>query len=118
MKRKWILTALLVLALVLSACGAEESPYAVNDSQGYTLSVKYDANGGIFTTNTSVMVDSYDLSQVPQDGGKASIALLQPDNALRGNDAFTAVKNGYFLAGWYAGRTETGTDEEGNPTYT
>ena len=117
MKRKWILTALLALALALAGCSAEESPYAVNDSQGYTLSVKYDANGGIFTTNTSVMVDSYDLSQVPQVSGKASIALLQPDNAARGNDAFKAVKNGYFLAGWYAGRTEIGVDGEGNPIY-
>lgn len=120
MKHKKILMALLLLlaACVLAGCGAEESPYAVNDSQGYTLSVKYDANGGIFTTNTSVMVDSYNLSQVPQSGGKASVALLQPGDPARGNDAFTAVNNGYFLAGWYAGRTETGTDEQGNPAYT
>ena len=113
-----LLAALVLLTCLLAGCGAEESPYAVNDGQGYTVSVKYDANGGIFTTNTSVMVDSYDLSQVPQTGGKASIALLPPDNAARGNDAFTAVNNGYFLAGWYAGRTQTGTDEKGNPTYT
>ena len=77
MKHKKILLVLaLVLAFVLAGCGAEESPYSVNDSQGYTVSVKYDANGGIFTTNTSVMVDSYDITQVPQAGGVASIALL------------------------------------------
>ena len=119
MKHKKILLVLaLVLAFVLAGCGAEESPYSVNDSQGYTVSVKYDANGGIFTTNTSVMVDSYDITQVPQAGGVASIALLPPDNAARGNDALSAVNNGYFLAGWYTGRTETGIDEKGNPTYT
>lgn len=111
------LMVLTLLACLLAGCGAEESPYVINDSQGYTVSVKYDANGGIFTTNTSVMVDTYNLSQVPQNGGVASIALLEPNNAARGNDAFSAVKNGYFLAGWYAGRTENGTDEKGNPRY-
>ena len=35
-----------------------------------------------------------------------------------GNDAFTATKSGSFLVGWYAERTETGKDAEGNPVYT
>jgi len=109
LKSKRILAAAALLAALclLAGCGEEQTPYEINDTEGYTVSVKYDANGGIFTTNTPVMVDSYNLSQVPVAGGKAQIALLSPDNAARGNDAFAAVKNGYFLAGWYAQRTET-----------
>lgn len=105
--KKSIKKALMVLMLICTAalavsCGSEASPYDTNDAEGYTVSVKYDANGGIFTTNTSVIVDSYCADQLPKNAqGKAQIALLSPDNALRGNDAFTAVNNGYFLAGWY-----------------
>lgn len=119
LKIKAIAMVLLMLSVVLAAgCSAEESPYARNDAQGYNLSVKYDANGGVFTTNTSVIVDTYHPDQLPKDGsGNAQIALLAPDNALRGNDAFTAVKNGCFLAGWYAQRNES-LDAEGNTVYT
>lgn len=91
-----LLFVLLLIALLVTGCAQEPTPYEVNDAENFTVSVKYDANGGTFTTNTSVIVDSYDAAAT---GGK--IALLSPDNALRKNDAFTAVNNGYFLAGWY-----------------
>lgn len=112
------LTCLLLLTLILAAgCAEEKTPYEINDADQYTVSVKYDANGGIFTTNTSVIVDSYRLSDLNTDGSnQARIALLSPDNASRGNDAFSAVNNGYFLAGWYTQRTEI-TDESGNAAY-
>ena len=97
LKIKGILILLLLLtALLVTGCAEEPTPYEVNDAENFTVSVKYDANGGTFTTNTAVIVDSYDAAKT---NGK--IALLNPDNALRGNDAFTAVNNGYFLAGWY-----------------
>ena len=115
--------ALLIACLVLvtltfvTGCKAEETPYEINDADNYTVSVKYDANGGIFTTNTSVIVDSFNISEIAEEGSDvAKIALISPDNALRGNDAFTAIKNGYFLAGWYTDRSET-TDSEGNKAY-
>lgn len=115
LKKNMVLTVLLLAAtLVLCGCSGGLDHYDQLDAEGYTVSVKFDANGGVFTTNTSVIVDSYDLSKAPVSGGKAQIALLSPDNALRGNNAFTAVNNGYFLAGWYAERTET-LDENGNP---
>ena len=119
MKIKAILIALLTLgtACLLSGCAAETSPYEKNDSENYSVSVKYDANGGVFTTNTSVIVDSFNISGMTANGqGNAEIALISPDNSLRGNDAFTAVRNGYFLAGWYSERTET-LDENGNAVY-
>ena len=97
LKNKGIqLFVLLMTALLVTGCAQEPTPYEVNDAEHFTVSVKYDANGGTFTTNTAVIVDSYDAAAT---GGK--IALLSPDNALRRNDAFTAVNNGYFLAGWY-----------------
>lgn len=106
---KAILTVCLLIAglFLIAGCGDTENPYLVNNSENYTVSVKYDANGGTFTTNTSVIVDSYNISQMETDGsGDVSIALLSPDDSRRGTDAFTAVKSGYFLAGWYTGRTE------------
>lgn len=119
LKSKLIIVALIFTAILLFAtgCSGEETPYQINNGENYTVSVKYDANGGTFTTNTSVIVDSYNVSKMSTNGnGMAEIALLSPDNAARGNDAFAAVNNGYFLAGWYAERTET-VDSEGNKTY-
>ncbi len=94
--------ALCLLALLLCGCAAEQTPYERNDAEGFGVSVRYDANGGIFTTNTSVIVDSYDLKALPVSDGQAQLALIPPSHEARGNDAFTPVKNGYFLAGWYA----------------
>lgn len=96
LKIRGILILLLVLTMLLvTGCTEEPTPYEVNDAEQFTVSVKYDANGGTFTTNTAVIVDSYDPAS------NAKIALLPPDAKERGNDAFTAVNNGYFLAGWY-----------------
>lgn len=119
-KFKMFLTACLLLLtlFVFSGCLGETTPYEANDKENYTVSVKYDANGGLFTTNTSVIVDSFNLQEMKLNGsGEAQAALLSPDNELRGKDAYTATKNGYFLAGWYAQRHES-TDEQGNTTYT
>lgn len=117
-KTKLIILCLLVVALSLIAAGCSQTPYEINDEQGYTVSVKFDANGGSFTTNVPVIVDSYDLSQIPvNNAGKASLPLIAPDNSSRGKDAFTATNGGHFLVGWYAQRQET-ADENGNVTYT
>lgn len=118
-KIKVILFSLMTVAVSSLAvgCGGEETPYEINDSENYTVSVRYDANGGIFTTNTSVIVDSYNISEIHKNSdGQAEIALISPDNSARGNDSFTAIKNGYFLAGWYAKRTES-VDSDGNAVY-
>ena len=71
MKLKWnhlLVVVLLLSALVLvTGCAGQETPYEKNDALNYTVSVKYDANGGVFTTSTSVIVDSYNLSELPVD---------------------------------------------------
>lgn len=119
MKMKAILAVslLLVTLLFVNGCSQKKTPYELNDQQNFKVSVKYDANGGLFTDNTSVIVDSYNLADLPtNDQGQPQVALLSPDHESRGTDAFEARNNGYFLAGWYAQRTET-QDEAGNTAY-
>ena len=116
-KKTISLAVVFSMLLLLIACGAEPSPYETNNNENYTVSVKYDANGGIFTTNTSVIVDSYNINDLPKgSNGNAEIALLAPDDSARGIDAFKAVNNGYFLAGWYTERKEA-SDASGNTAY-
>ncbi|MBR5264097.1 MAG: hypothetical protein IKV50_05310 [Clostridia bacterium] len=117
-KRVLPLLLCVLAAVLVTGCSAEPTPYEKNDAEGYTVSVRYDANGGTFTTNSSVIVDAFNPADLQKDGeGMAQIALLSPDDPLRGNDAFAASRPGYFLAGWYAVRNEV-TDGEGNVTYT
>lgn len=108
-KLKAILTAMLLLVtcLFITGCAQEASPYEKNDAENYSVSVKFDANGGFFTTNTSVIVDSYNISEMEAANGQVQIPLLSPDDSRRGNDAFSPINNGYFLAGWYTERQET-----------
>ena len=108
-KLKMLLLALLILTAVpfLTGCAQEENPYVINDTANYSVSVKFDANGGFFTTNTSVIVDSFNIGEMSSDNGQVSIPLLSPDNSLRGNDAFKVINNGHFLTGWYTERQET-----------
>ena len=108
-----LLIILCIAALAFTAsCSAKESPYEINNEENYTVSVKYDANGGYFTTNTYVIVDSYNVDEAPKDGGMAQIALRAPDVA---NKNFTLARPDYFFAGWYEECIES-TDENGNAT--
>ena len=107
-----------VMMIIGMVQNKEKDPYAVNDSENYTVSVMFDANGGFFTTNTSVIVDSFNVQEAPQKDGKAQLAIIAPDDKVRDKNAFSAINNGYFLAGWYASREEAGKDENGNTTYT
>ncbi len=118
LKIKPLLLVLLCLAILsLTGCGESATPYETNDKEGYSVSVKFDANGGTFTTNTSVIVDTFSISELSNnDDDQAKVALISPDDKNRGNDAFTATKNGYFLAGWYKNRTEN-QDESGEMVY-
>ncbi len=110
---------LLATAFLLCACSGDPTPYDNNNAAGYTVSVRYDANGGVFATNTTIIMDSYNISgMTPGSNGMVSLGLLAPEDAARGSsDNFLATKEGYFLAGWYTERTES-TDSEGNTVYT
>ena len=109
-----LLTAVLLLA---TGCADTKSPYEINDAENYTVSVKFDANGGAFTTNTAVIMDSFNLSQTQKDGeGMAQIALIPPESEARGKNKFEAVNNGHFFAGWYQECTVT-EGENGEKKY-
>lgn len=110
---------LLATVFFAAACSSEGTPYDDNNTAGYTVSVRYDANGGFFATSTSVIMDSYNISGMSAgSNGMVSLGLLAPEDSRRGSsDTFTATKNGYFLAGWYTERNET-TDSQGNTVYT
>ncbi len=121
-KTKYLLALALLLAamLLVTGCAQESTPYQINNKDNYKVSVRFDANGGNFTTNTAVIVDSYNLSDLPVGAnGKAQLALITPDNPARGKEnTFNPTKAGHFLYGWYTQRTQVGTDEGGNPIYT
>ncbi len=119
MKHKIILLCLLLVAVTVLAAGCgEKNPYDVNNKMNYNVSIRFDAGEGIFTTNTKVIVDSYNISQMKKNGeGQVEIPLLAPDDARRESDKLKATCNGHFLVGWYAKRTET-KDAAGNVTYT
>ena len=109
---------LLLIVCVFCACGKNKTRLEEVGDNGYTVSVRFEANGGEFTTNCYSIVDSYNISGMKTNAnGMVELALVSPDNAVRGaNDTFTAQNAGYFLAGWYE-RVET-VDSEGNTTYT
>lgn len=123
-KKKAIITAVLLFVIVLMAAGCSNvtNAYDINDSEGYSFSVKFDSNGGYFQEGVYTIVDSYDLDQIPADSdGMKKIPLLDPADKSRGENNFFTVKSGvkdHFLVGWYTERTQVGVDSEGNPQYT
>lgn len=109
-KLKMICSAVLLCAAVagLTACAKWNTPYDTLDEQGYTVSVRFDANGGVFAgTNDVYVVDVFRADE-------GEIKLLTPDDARRQENAFTITRSYYYLAGWYQTR-ELRTDEAGRP---
>lgn len=116
MKHALLPLMLLLVVCLFCACDNKTKLDEISD-KGYTVSVKYEANGGEFTTYVSTIVDSYNISDMEAKDGKVKLALIAPENEIRGaNDTFTAAKTGYFLAGW--GERVEHTDDKGNVFYT
>ena len=120
---KKIRTALmLVLALtailLITSC-SDSSFYDKYDDEGYSVSIRYDANGGILTDGVTTIVDTYGLGTLPEENGMKIAQLIAPENTdVRGSvNKFKPRKNGYTCVGWYAERTEV-VDEDGNTSYT
>lgn len=103
---KNIISALLLLAVALcfTACSDNwEAPYASLGQEGYSISVRFDANGGQFAgTNDVYIMDVFCLeNSVPVSADTAGFYLLPPDDDARKMNSFSISRNGYFLAGWY-----------------
>lgn len=94
---------LLLAALMLLLCLMCVSACSQEEAEG-TVSVRYNANGGTFTTNTYTVIDTYSLSELPKNGsGGYEVPLVDPSDSRRGEEnSFLASRSGYFLVGWYA----------------
>ena len=121
MKHFWkimtVAALLLVAAVAVTGCSLWDPPYEELDEEGFTVSVRYDANGGSFkgSPNEVYVVDVFNPSDFNSGaGGKVMIPLIAPDDAQRKDSAFPVSKPGYFLAGWYTER-QLRTDENGQP---
>ncbi len=107
-----VIGVLLATMLLVCACSSDQSPYAGYDEEGYNVSVRFDANGGSFTTNVSVITDVFDISKMETDSdGNVSIPLLAPTKDNRGDSVKPTLED-HFLVGWYAVR-EDDPDGEG-----
>ena len=120
MRKFWkiiALTAVLLTAAVMATgCSLWETPYNGLDEAGYTVSVRFDANGGSFagSPNEVYIVDVFNPADYTDASGKAAIKLFAPDDPVRKDSAFPVSNTGHFLAGWYTERTPR-VDENGNP---
>lgn len=107
---------LLATLFLVTACGNKNTAYDDNDAKGHTVSVKYDANGGVFTGTSTVMVDSFNIADMQKDSnGMVNLKLIKPTAQERGD--WTPANGNKVLAGWYKTRIET-TDDKGNKIYT
>ena len=101
-----------ILWMLLNPNKKATTPYESYDEQGYTVSVRFDANGGQFgdNVNTTSVVDTYNLQNLKAaEDGSVSLPLLSPDDEQR-VDRFEAKRAKYVFAGWYT------RDAEGNYT--
>lgn len=89
--------------LVLGACGGEDK-YGPRREEGYIYTVIFDANGGQLQSNSNSQI-KYLLHE--NDVAKGC-KIYEPDDrdVFRGEDSVTCSNTGYFLAGWYRGKTD------------
>ena len=90
---------LLAAAMGLSSC-EEKSRFDELNELGYTLTVAYDASGGLIGNSKSVLYDAFNPTETP------SFKLVDPESTLRDNtNPIVVSKPGHFLVGWYTERT-------------
>lgn len=102
MKRKFLtlISSVLLLVTLLCLSSCLKSEYDELDDMGYTVSVRFDANGGTFKGSNSTVVDSFNPDE------STVIKLISPDDDRRGkNNKMEVSKPECMLAGWYASRT-------------
>lgn len=106
---------LMAVTLFSSAGSQWKDPYKQLDKQGYSVSVRFDAGEGQFAGRDVTVIDVFSLDdyQIGEDGN-VQISLLDPQDKLRGAQAYVVDYSGHVLAGWYTDR-QPRTDEQGNP---
>ena len=106
MKKVLAVVALIALAMSLAACGTGNVYESLADD-GYSVRVRFDA-GNAFVNNTQnvTIVEVFNEDDVvTNSAGKTGIALLAPEDPIRGEGVFKLSKtdgtNNYFQIGWY-----------------
>ncbi len=112
MKNIWkylIATAAITLAAVAATgCSQWDPVYKHMDKEGYDVSVRFDANGGVFANREgAAVVDVFKAADHDADGdGVAEIKIIAPEDEARNTAGnYAASRTGYFLAGWFTERT-------------
>lgn len=119
MKKKLLLliSLLLLLGTVICISSCSESLYREKGKEGYTVGIRFDANGGRLKGKEDVdVVELFNPnSGIAGENGMNEIKLLDPDDPRRGDGVLAADKTNCFLAGWYRERHEV-TDANGTVT--
>ena len=103
-----LVAVVLTVLAIINGFSLWDTPYTGLDETGYTVSVRYDANGGSFagSPNEVYIVDVFNPADYQANGaGNAEIPLIAPDDPIRKDSAFAVSNTGHFLAGWYTERT-------------
>lgn len=113
MKKKFRLILALSCLFALCAGGAacaEPTIVEEYEGKGYTVSVTYDANGGLFFNRPGgAIMDMFNPSEYQTDtDGVTRIKLIEPTDPSRPtatSDKITLTMQNHFFAGWYKNRT-------------
>ena len=110
------IAVILMMATLFSSAGSQwKDPYKQFDKKGYSVSVRFDAGDGRFANRDITVVDVFSLDDYTADAdGNVQISLLDPQDKLRGAQAYVVDNPGYTLAGWYTDR-QPRVDEQGRP---
>ena len=107
---------LLIAVCFVASCSQWDTPYDSLGKDGYNVSVRFDANGGLFAETPNVfVVDVFNLDNVKTNAnGNKELSLLDPEDPKRGQIKYTVSNQGHKFVGWYTNR-ELRVDENGNP---
>ena len=113
MKKKFRLILALSCLFALCAGGAacaEPTIVEEYEGKGYTVSVTYDANGGLFMSRPGgAIMDMFNPSEYQTDtDGVTRIKLIEPTDPSRPtatSDKITLTMQNHFFAGWYQNRS-------------
>lgn len=114
------LLALGCISCTVAACATDKNPYPGLEKDGYSVSIRYDSNGGQFLDLDDIdVVHNFTLNdRTAEADGSYKIQLIEPgDDKLDENNMTYDTKisrTGYFLAGWYKYRILR-FDASGNP---
>ena len=117
-KIKYLLITVMLLIAVcfVASCSQWDTPYDSLDKDGYNVSVRFDANGGMFAETPDVyVVDVFNIDNGKTNAnGNKEITLLDPEDSRRGTIKYTVSNQGHKFVGWYTERNLR-VDENGNP---